>query len=151
MSSIAYGAGLNISTSRPNMNRVGPITRCAPSAPLASGDAGVHSSRLLMGAPPAQTMPTPLPLRSPQPKRVEKKDGRETPDLGRDVAQDTPMALSLGACSALLAALDKRRFAAGVGSAPGSRRSLSPPGCPDLINQRLANLAYPLKVVSCPW
>ena len=70
---------------------------------------------LLMGAPPAPQASTPPAAPQTADEAAGKKRGtrrRETADLGRDLACGAPMALSLGARAALLAALDKRCSAA---------------------------------------
>lgn len=63
---------------------------------------------LLMGSPPAlQTLTTrvaPVPAAEADGKK-RRRGRRETADLGRDLARGAPMALSLGASAALLAAL----------------------------------------------
>ena len=64
---------------------------------------------LLMGAPPAQTMPPPAaPLTAAEAVGEKRGRGRrETADLGCDLTHGAPMALSLGPSAALLAALVK--------------------------------------------
>ena len=70
---------------------------------------------LLMGAPSVPpTLTTPVtPLTAAEACGEKRRAGRRgTPDLGRDLAPGAAMALSLGSCAAILAALVECRAAA---------------------------------------